>query len=49
MKNGAVRKAVCLCLDSILLDFLKIREEISVPVHILGNFLELLKPFFFFF
>lgn len=28
-------EAVCSCLDAVLLDFLKIRGEISVSVHIL--------------
>lgn len=48
MKNGAVREAVCFCLDAILLDLLKIREEISVSVHIVRDFLELLKTLSFF-
>lgn len=34
-KSSAVMEAVCSRLDAILLDFLKIREEISVSVHIL--------------
>ena len=47
MTNCAVMEAACSCLEAILLDFLKIREEISVSVHILRIFLELLKPLFF--
>lgn len=45
MKNCAVMETACSCLEAILLDFLKIREEISVSLHILRIFLELLKYF----
>lgn len=34
-KSSVVMEAVCSRLDAILLDFLKLREEISVSVHIL--------------
>lgn len=35
MKSCAIMEAMRSCLHAILLDFLKIREEISVSVHIL--------------
>lgn len=42
-KKCAVLQAACSCPEAILLDFLKVMEEVSLSIHMLRIFLELLK------